>query len=86
MANNAYDEKQVQWLTYLIYILLSVLTVIASWHTVKITSLPDTFVRLERYNADQSRVEKSLDAINQKMDNNWVELSRKLDRLIQKSN
>jgi len=67
MTNNL-NESRVKWLTYLVYILLFVLTLITGWHTVALSNLPDKYVRLERYQTDAGRIESNLKAINDKLD------------------
>ena len=62
------NESRVKWLTYLVYILLSILTLVTGWHTVALSNLPDKYVRLERYQSDASRIENNLKTINYKLD------------------
>ena len=61
-----------KWLTLLVYILLTVLTVITGWSTVGLSALkdrlPKEFVRLERYLEDAGKLSKQLDKIDQKLD------------------
>jgi len=77
---NGLTSAQIKWLTYLVYFLLAVLTLITGWNTVetrkntdRFTGLPKEYVRLERYNRDQDRLYESLNLMN-----------RKLDRLIER--
>lgn len=58
----------VKWLTYLVYIMLFILTILTSWHTVTLSALPDKYVRLERYTCDMQRIEKALSSIDTKLD------------------
>ena len=58
----------VKWLTYLVYILLTVLTIITGWHTATLSKLPDNYVRLERYQCDTVRIEQGIRDINLKLD------------------
>jgi len=62
------NASKVKWLTYLVYILLAVLTVLSGWNTNKISTMPDKYVRLERYQADSGRIECSLREIDAKLD------------------
>ena len=62
------NESKVRWLTYLVYILLTLITVVSGWNTVNISALPDKYVRLERYQADSGRIECTLQTINTKLD------------------
>lgn len=62
------DAAKVKWLTYLVYFLLVVLTLLSGWNTTKISNLPNNYVRLERYQTDSSRIECTLGAINHKLD------------------
>ena len=62
------NGSTVKWLTYLVYILLSVLTLITGWHTVALSNLPDKYVRLERYQSDAGRIESNLKNISDKLD------------------
>lgn len=67
------DNATVKWLTYLVYILLVVLTLMSGWTTTKIAAMPDKYVRLERYQADSGRIECTL-----------RDMDTKLDRLIER--
>ena len=62
------NESKVKWLTYLVYILLTLITVVSGWNTVNISALPDKYVRLERYQTDSGRIECTLQSINTKLD------------------
>jgi len=62
------NESKVRWLTYLVYILLTAITIVSGWNTVKITDMPDKYVRLERYQTDTNRIERTLIAIDAKLD------------------
>jgi hypothetical protein len=61
-------QDQVKWLTYLVYLLITILTVITGWHTVTIANMPKEYVRLERYQCDTRRVEKKMDKLGGKLD------------------
>lgn len=62
------DAQKVKWLTYMIYFLLTVLTVMTGWNSATISGLPEKYVRLERYQCDTTRVEKTLQSMNSKLD------------------
>ena len=69
------DDRRTEWLTYLVYILLTFLTAVTGWGQIRVTrleakmaSLPDHYVRLERYKADTCRVESLLTRISDKID------------------
>ena len=62
------NESKVKWLTYLVYVLLTAITVISGWNTVNISDMPNQYVRLERYQADSQRIEHSLRVIDSKLD------------------
>ena len=49
--------------TYLVYVLLTLLTITTGWQAVTLNSLPDKYVRLERYNSDLNKVERKLDRL-----------------------
>lgn len=57
------SETQIKFLTYLIYILITIITVVAGWNTVRISAMPEKYVQKERYLCDQERIEKKLDRI-----------------------
>jgi len=65
---NGFNNAKVQWLTYLVYILLVVLTIISGWNTSSIQSIRDTYVPTERYLTDQVRLDTALNRINGKLD------------------
>lgn len=69
------SKAQVKWLTYLIYILLTVLSATVGWQQVTVSALqsemkimPDKYVRAERYLTDQNRLEQNLCGISSKLD------------------
>ncbi len=68
-------EWQVKWLTYLVFILLTILTGATAYQNASISEMesrvnemPKEYVQLERYTADQSRQESTLDKIDRKLD------------------
>jgi len=65
---NGLTSPAVKWLTYLVYGLLIILTIITGWNNVTISKLPDNYVRLERYQADTLRLEQGVRDINNKLD------------------
>ena len=69
MTNGLSDAK-VTWLTYLVYILLAFLTLITGWQQFMVASLqaeiktlPDKYVRSERYLTDKHYAEGCLKEI-----------------------
>ena len=62
------SESKVKWLTYLVYILITIITIVSGWNTVNISAMPDKYVRLERYQTDSGRIECTLQSINAKLD------------------
>ena len=62
------NTPAVRWLTFLVYGLIVVLTIMTGWHQATIGELPDNYVRLERYQSDNTRIEQGLRDINQKLD------------------
>jgi hypothetical protein len=62
------NERQIKFLTYLVYILLTFSTLVSGWCAYRIISMPEKYVMKERYLCDQSRLEKSLDNIGAKLD------------------
>jgi len=77
---NGLDGKQAKLLTFLIYVLLAVLTFISGWSKIeshqnaqRFQELPNEYVRLERYTCDQDRLYETL-----------KEMNRKLDRLVER--
>jgi len=88
--NDTMSNSKVKWLTYLIYLLLTVMSAMIVWNTNQIidvkekvaiqkASLPSEYVRLERYQADNSR-----DAVDRERIYQGIkEVNTKLDRLIE---
>jgi hypothetical protein len=77
--NDTLSEKQVKWLTYLVYFLLAMISLVTVWNVDQIAKandritftnerLPDKYVIKERYLCDQARIEKKLDSIEAKID------------------
>ena len=62
------SERQIKFLTYLVYALLTFATGVSCWCAVRIIDMPDKFVLKERDLCDQKRVEKTLDKIDTKLD------------------
>ena len=65
---NGLNNNRVKFLTYLVYVLLTLLTAVSIYHFTEITTLPETYVRLERYICDMAKIEKQLDRIIDKLD------------------
>lgn len=65
---NGLNSNKIKFLTYLVYVLLTLLTAVSVYHFTEITNLPETYVRLERYTCDMQKIEKQLDRIINKLD------------------
>jgi len=88
--NDTMSNSKVKWLTYLIYLLLTVMSAMIAWNTNQIidmkekvaigkAALSNEYVRLERYQADNSR-----DAVDRERIYQGIkEVNTKLDRLIE---
>gem|GEM_PF-2653089 len=59
---------QVSVLTWLVYALITFLTIATSWQQIKLFDLPKEFVRLERYQSDGAKSQESLCRIERKLD------------------
>ena len=64
---NGLNGNQTKFLTYLVYVLLALLTFATGWHFRVLSSLPNEYVRLERYLCDNERLEKTLETIDGKL-------------------
>lgn len=62
------NNRKAQWLTYLVYVLITLLTAVSLYHFKTIVELPDNYVRLERYTCDIEKVERRLERISDKLD------------------
>ena len=62
------NGNQIRWVTYLVYILLSVITLITAFHAYQISTLPDKYVRLERYKSDVDQMIKQQERIADRID------------------
>jgi hypothetical protein len=62
------NERQIKFLTYLVYILLTFSTLVSGWCAYRIIDMPEKYVMKERYLCDQDRLEKTLDKIDTKLD------------------
>ena len=83
-------ESNSKWLTFLVYFLLSVLTITTGWSMVGLAdlkdNLPKEFVRLERYKCDIDKLEKQIEELRSSMDSKLNKLDNKLDRIIWRGN
>ena len=68
-------KNQVKWLTYLVLLLLTILTGVTVMQNASISdmqttvnALPKEYVQLERYKTDQDRQISTLDKIDAKLD------------------
>lgn len=68
MNNDGFNRSKTKLLTYLVYVLLALLTVIQAWAMSQISNLPDRYVRLERYRCDIEDFKKVMDTLNEKLD------------------
>jgi len=78
------DQSKIRWLTYLVYILLVFLTILAGWNTSKLACLPDDYVRLERYQADTKREFDRYQVDRERTRLKLNDIDSKLDRLIER--
>jgi cytoskeletal protein RodZ len=75
MTNRSFPEKKVEWLTYIILLLATVLSgFVAFQHQAvikvqgEISTMPKEYVQKDQYNTDNTRTEKKLDKIDTKLD------------------
>lgn len=65
-------ENNNRYLTILVYVLLSVITVLSGWNSVSLSgfkdSMPKEYVRLERYSCDIKEIREQLRGIDNKLD------------------
>ena len=81
---NGLTSPAVKWLTYLVYGLLIILTIITGWNNATISKLPDNYVRLERYQSDAVRIDQRYQSDTERIDQSLRDINNKLDRLIEK--
>jgi len=62
------DLREVKLLRNAIYALIFILTTITGWNAVTITTLPNEYVRLERYKSDHQMNQETLKRIENKID------------------
>ena len=69
------SNGKVQWLTFLVYLLLAFLTALTGWQQIQVTRLetrvnilPKEYVQLERYLCDKANLTEQLKSINAKLD------------------
>lgn len=65
---NGLSGVQTKFLTYLVYVLLALLTFATGWHFRVLSSLPHEYVRLERYLCDEERTVSTLNRMEDKLD------------------
>lgn len=94
------SASQAKWLTYLVWILITLLTGTTAFQfkliseqnekliavETRVTSyhLPEKYVTLERYSSDMARMCTVVDKMDANMEIKFNNLSAKLDRLIEK--
>ena len=62
------NNTAIRFVTYLVYILLALLTLTTGWQAVTLGNMPDKYVRLERYNSDQNKICAELTKLDTKLD------------------
>ena len=65
---NGLSNAETKLVTYLVYVLLTLLTLTTGWQAVTLNSLPDKYVRLERYNSDQNKICTDIAKVDSKLD------------------
>ena len=65
---NGLSGAETKFVTYLVYVLLTLLTITTGWQAITLNSLPDKYVRLERYTSDQNKVCTELNKVDSKLD------------------
>lgn len=72
MVDENASKTQVQFLKYLVWVLLTFLTVSGSWTMLEMyrlkSDLPEKYVRLERYQCDQKALQGSVNKLIDKVD------------------
>lgn len=76
------DDGKVKWLTYLVYILLTIMTGLTTWHTIILFQMPDKYVRLERYIQDNSNWLERYTKDQNRLEKNQEGMDRKLDEVL----
>ena len=76
------SEEAVRILTWVIYMLILILTGATSYLIIQNSTLPDRYVRLERYQADNRRIEATTSRIETKFDKFSERMNGKIDLLI----
>ena len=61
-------EDHIKFLGFIVTILLIIISGITGWHTTILASLPNNYVRLERYNCDETKQQTTLQRIETKLD------------------
>lgn len=74
---NGLTATSTKILTWLVYALIFFLTTVTGWQQIKLTNLSNEYVRLERYKADATRSEGSLQRIENKIDQLIMEERKK---------
>ena len=74
MVDKNLTSTQIKFLTYLVWGLLTFLTIATAWTMLELYNLPKNYVLLERYQCDQESLKMGIE-----------KLDRKLDRLIERS-
>jgi len=72
---NGLSNTQIKLVTYLVYFLLAILTLVMTLNSITVSShdtaikeMPDKYVRLERYQSDQQVLKENQRAIIDKLD------------------
>jgi len=62
------NNAQTRFLTYLVYVLLTILTIVVGWQALTISQIPDKYVRLERYICDVNDLKEDIRCLSNKID------------------
>lgn len=83
-----FSKAQVQFLKYLVWVLLTFLTVatIANWNALGSLkeALPEKYVMLERYSADQTTADRKVDDLSERTQRNFDKIDSKIDRILER--
>lgn len=68
-------QEKIAWLTYLVYILLSFLTLTSVFNSMEIKEVKKDYVTIERYKCDTDRIYTELSKISLKLDGLYGKLA-----------
>jgi hypothetical protein len=79
---NGLSKTQTQVLTWLVYLLITFLTICSGYFFLELSQIKQDYVTIEQYRVDEKRSEDSFCRLEEKIESMGIRIGNKLDKII----